>query len=362
MTLCRSLVKLGLNLNEPETTVHALNVFRYLAQIDNAFAFQRNFKAVCSPESNPSAKNFRLSFARKSYFCLNLKYAFIAAGLSNLTTENLNSIQRDFNIDRNDMVMLKRVLLQRGVRATIKTQGYKLSEVSRLRMEADKIVYRELLPEIQRVIGSITYKRMRFISTSTNTEFTDLNNALHCKAISTFYSLMPLRKSVAHVKNYIMRALNNESVNIIEENTSEKRGRLVKGASDGFGGNNYDLVVVSNNQLRAKGDDDGELAYDDLGHDGSDITETLDFDRLIRKYGDAPNRRAFLMLVTGHDDYSFTEYLRKQRCLRHGEDSVDFYNRVQPDEYKHQVNAFLGIDPSLSKAFLGFLGKELGNK
>lgn len=359
MTLCRNLLDLGLNLNEPETVVHALDIFRYLSGIDNAFAFQRKFKKVCAVDSNPSAKNFRLSFARKSYFCLNLKYAFIAASLAPLTTENLSGIANDFGIDRNDMVMLKRVLLLRGVRASVKAKGYKLSEVSRLRMEADKIVYRELLPEIQRVIGSITYRKMRFISTSTNTEFSDLNNSLQCKALSVFYSLMPLRTSVAHVKNYILRALNNESVNMIDESTSEKRGRLVQGAKDGFGGNNYDLVVVSDNQIRVSMD--GEVAsYDDLGHDGSDITETLDFDRLLRRYGAAPNRRAFLMLVTGHEDSSFTEFLRKQRCLRNGEDSVDYYNRVQTSEYHDQVNAFLGIDPSLATAFLGFLGKALG--
>jgi hypothetical protein len=176
-----------------------------------------------------------------------------------------------------------------------------------------------------------------------------------------FYSLMPLRKSVAHVKNYILRALNNETVNMIDESTSEKRGRLVQGAKDGFGGNNYDLVVVSDNQIKVSSD--GEVsAYDDLGHDGSDITETLDFDRIMRRYGTVPNRKKFLLLITGHEDQEFTDYLNAQRCLRKGEDSIDFYNRASHEEYQQHINAYLGIDPSLSKAFLGFLGQALGNR
>jgi hypothetical protein len=359
MTLCRSLIDLGLDLNSPEATVHALDIFRYLSGVDTAFDFQHKFKKVCAPDTNPSAKDFRMSFSRKAYFCLYLKYAFISASLSpRLTPEIMGNIQQDFNIDRNDMVMLKRVLLMRGVRSAVKAKGYKSHEVTRMRMEADKIVYREMLPEIQKVVGSITYKRMRFISTSTNTDFSDLNNTLQCKALSTFYSLMPIRTTLAHVKNYVMRALNNEAVNMIAESTSEKRGRLVQGAKDGYGGNNYELVVVSNNQIKAGVD--GEISYDDLGNDGSDITETLDFDRLVRRYGDAPNRKAFLMLVTGHEDQMFTDYLNRQRCLRNGEDSVDYYNRVEFPEYHAHINAFLGIDSDLSKAFLGFLGKALG--
>lgn len=359
MTMCSSLVELGLDIHSPEAVEHARDILRYLAGIDDAFAFQRKFKKVCAVESNPSAKVFRLGFIRKAYFCRQLKYAFIAAGLATPTTETLGAIQRDFSITHNDMVMLKRVVLMRGVRASVKGKGYKAHEVSRLRMDADMLIYRQMLPDIQRVIGSITYRRMRFISTSTNTELSDLSNTLQCKALSTFYSLMPIRKEIAHVKNYILRALNNEAVNMIEENTSEKSGRLVQGAKDGFGGNGYELVVVSNNQIKT-GVDGEAVAYDDLGDDGSDITETLDFERLLRRYGNEPNRRAFLMLVTGHDDSNFTEYLTAQRCLRQGEDSVDYYNRVPPQEYHTQINAFLGIDAGLSKAFLGFLGRALG--
>lgn len=354
MTLCRNLSDLSLDLHAPETVIHARDVFLYLSGIDNAFAFQRKFKPICK---EVSAKKFRLSFATNAYFSVNLKYAFLAAGMCKMTPDNMSKIQHDFGITHNDMVMLKRVILMRGVRAMIKGCGYKPSDVTKLRMEADKIVYGELLPDIMRVIQSITYKRMRFISSSTNTEFSDLNNQLACKSLSTFYSLMPIRLPIAHVRNYVLRALNNEAINMIDSSTSAKNGRLVQGAKDGFGGNNYDLMIVSNNQIK---NEEGDTAYDDLGNDGSDITETLDFDRLLRKYGSSPSRRDFLMLITGHDDPLFTDFLRKQRCLRSGEDSVDYYNRAKPDEYQKSVNQYLGVDADLSKAFLGFLGKALG--
>lgn len=354
MTLCRSILDLGVELNSPEAVTYATHIFRYISGMDDAFKFQRNFKSVCN-----SAKDFRLSLAHKSYFSVNLKYAFLSAGLGKLTTDTLEGVQKEFHITHNDTVMLKRVLLVRGLRTEIKVQGYKPVDVTPLRRDADLIVFRELYPAIQRVIGSITYKRMRFISSSTNTEFFDLNSELTCKALSVFYSLMPLKQPVeiAYVKNYILRALNNYAVNMIEARTSAKSGRLVQGAKDGFGGNDYELLIVSNNQIK---NEEGDAVYDDLGHDGSDITETLDFDRLIKRYGDAPNRKSFLLLVTGHDDPAFTEYLRSKRCLRTGEDSVDYYNRAATAEYHSRINDFLGIDAGLSRAFLGFLGKALG--
>lgn len=355
MTLCRSIIEeFGVELHSPQAVTYATHIFRYLAGMDTAFKFQRNFKGVCV-----SAKNYRLSLATKSYFSVNLKYAFIAAGLDKLTPEVLARVQKDFRITHNDMVMLKKVLMVRGLRSQIKTQGYRPSDVTPLRRDADFIVFRELYPAITRVIKSITYKRMRFISSSTNTEFSDLNSELACKALSVFYSLMPLKQpvSVAYLKNYILRAINNHAVNIIQASTSAKAGRLVQGAKDGFGGNDYDLVIVSNNQIK---NEEGDVSYDDLGHDGSDITETLDFDRLMRRYGDAPNRRAFLLLVTGHDDPAFTEYLRSKRCLRAGEDSEDYYNRAPNAEYMARMNEFLGIDAGLSRAFLSHLGKALG--
>lgn len=354
MTLCRNLLDLGVDLQSPESVNYARDIFYYLSGIDNAFAFQRKFKQVCK---NKSAKVFRLSFATKAYFSVNLKYAFLSAGLNKLTLDMMHSIQEDFGVTHNDMVMLKRVLLQRGVRSVVKAKGYRPTEVTKQRMELDKSMYAELLPDIQRVIGAVTYKRLRFISTSTNTEFHDLGTQLACKSLSTFYSLMPINKTIDHVRNYVLRAVNNEALNMIEASTSAKRSRLVQGAKDGFGGNNYELMVVSNNQIKSE---EAETTYDDLGNDGSDITETLDFDRLLVRYGKTPSRREFLLLITGHDSQLFTEYLRKQRCLRGSEDSVDFYNRCDNDEYQSLVNSYLGVDPDLSKAFLGFLGKALG--
>ncbi len=351
MTLCKSIKELGVDLQSQAALDYATYILRYIVGLDNAFAFQRNFKGACE-----SAKVFRLGLANQAYFTLQLKYAFLSAALGKLTPEQLSSIQADFQIVRDDMVMLKRVLLQRGLRKEVKTTGVRSSDVTRSRMQFDLQIYQQLYPHVLRVIGSITYRRMRFITTSTNTEFVDLNNELVCKSLNVFYSMMPIRKELAHVKNYVLRAVNNHAINMIEERTSGKRGRLVQGAKDGFGGHNYDLTVVSNNQLKVE---EAEIAYDDLASDGSDLTETLDFDRLLKRYS-APNCRTFLLLVTGNEDPAFTDYLRRQKCLRQGEDSSDYYHRADRDQYHAHITAFLGIDKSLSNAFLGFLGRALG--
>lgn len=356
MKLCKSLIdELGVDIRSPEAITHAAYIFRYISGIDNAFAFQRHFKPLCV-----SAKNYRLSLISKAYFSVKLKYAFIACGLSSVTSEEFVRIQNDFGIDRNDMVMLKRVILMRGMRSLIKNLGYKKADVTLSRYNRDMSVFGTLLyKDVKRVASSIARKRMRFISTANNVAFSDLTNELICKALTVFYSKMPLEQPVnmAHLKNSIMLSMNNHAVNMIEESTSAKRGRLVQGAADGFGGNNYDLIVVSDNQLKSE---DGALTYDDLGNDGSDFTEKLDYERIMARYGNVPSRRQFLLLITGHCDDKFTDYLRKKRCLRAAEDSQDYCERASSDEYMGHVSEYLGIDKALARSFLSFLGQSLG--
>lgn len=366
-TLFESLVHIGIPADSPDFVGAASAVVRHITGVDGAYACQRAFKDLEQfSKIDTSAQKFRLMLSDISYIHLNLKFFCFNLIKSGMTVRNLHRFKEEFGIDRNDVVLIRKVFKQRGFRKSIKSADYVKSlrkeQINKAAFDSIFEPFNEIYPVLMRHIKSRTYTKLRFISVSSNMEFYDFHMELTCKALQAYIKMVPTDKEQAHILNYLRNTVNNHTTNMIKAHTSQKRQRMVKGASDGFGGFNYEIPVVSENQLfRAFGVDNVSYeAMQGIDHQTEDekVREgQLSFDMLLRKFGKTPKRRAFIKLISLHEHKGFTGYLRRSELIAEDQDNIDYSEIAGERAYFESVCNFLRVRRSKAQRFMHHIAK-----
>ena len=348
----------------------ATSILRHILGVDDAYACQRTLKETINFDgTDSSAQKFRLSLSETSYMHINVKFFCLNALSGAITPERLQNMARSFRVDRNDVVLIRRVLSQRGLRAEIK----RAKSVALLRRDLitpaafENVfkVFGDVYPDILRHIKRKTYTKLRFVSVSSNIEFHDFHMDLVCKAIHAYMKLVPTDKSTLYIANYLRVSVNNHVSNMIKAHTSQKRRRMVKGTADGFGGFNYEIPVVSENQLfRAFGVDDNvsyeNLQCHDVYADAERVREgELMFDKIVDTFGTTKTRKALILLLSGKESRRFTQYLIERDLISPEQDNVDFSESVNREVLLEQVCKFLTLKVGRVRAFLSKIGREI---
>ena len=347
----------------------------YLVGNIGAFDYQKNLKQYVKFSELPlSAKEFRLAVLELGKYTLNLK-------LYLLNVVKTNGFPKEFS-SRKDF--LRKTCLAAGVKLrdgarcykAIHPHIHKLRKCKRIKATPKKIVnpyHREhwhlkfngvVYKPVMKTIKQITYTKLRFISSSTNAELADLHSELAIKALQTYYRLVPTTADDAYIINYIRRAVSNHAKNIIKTYTSQKRGRMVRSGKDGFGGSNFDLIIVSENQIRAKAGEDGaNITYDQLGdafnaYDGMrSIESMLSIKALKRRYRGVPRKYEVLKILLGEEHAGFTAFLKAKGVMRVGTNS-DFQDRCDTERYLQLIAEFTRISVRSLTKFKNAVGKH----
>ena len=368
-SLCDLLVNdLNLKLNDPVLVDVASDVVLYLTGVNGAYELQHSLKAkVDFSQLEDSAKTFRLKLLETSYLSLKLKYFSFTLALYPFNQANISKFASDFEMDRNDVVLLKRVFSITGFRTRVRKSERILNlNKNNVSYEAYCSMYKlfdEIYPNVLWHIKGITNKKLRFITFSNNLVDSDFHSDLVCKAITTFNKLMPTIRDPLYVQNYVKRAITNHTNNIIKSYTTQKRGRLVKGKKDGYGGNSYDLVVTSENQMSVNKDSDGNISYDSLQNsetkrDSIEYQEhKLNFRSILKYHGTTKRRRDFILIISGIEHNGFTDYLHKHCALPEDKDNNDHYNKVAGRIYFKQTCAYLNLCTKRASRFLNYIGE-----
>lgn len=358
----------SLNLNEEDSLLVARSVVAYLIGADTAFDMQRNVKPVLAKsDTGKSAKVFRLELLEDSQIILDVKFAALNLCYRTPSVETLRDVQADFNIDRNDMVLLKRCFTNRRWRSKIKqsprVKAVQLRDVTvdnkdRL-LEALADISKALMPTIRNVV----YKKMRFLANSENMELADFHNELMCKAILAYYMMVPTVRTDAHVINSLRVACTNHALNIINAKTSHKRRRMDNMGSDGFGGYSFSLRTVSENQMMVTVDGiveqyDGTMNDANSGH-AERLLSTLSYERLLQRMGRTTVRENILSILSGTECPRFTTYLQECSVIREHEDCVDFVERNSFATIVKRMSTYFKVDADRLTRFLTYVGKEL---
>lgn len=333
----------------------------------SAYECQRNLKDFITSDANGSAQKFRLRLSGMSYIHLNLKYFMLnVMKRSNYTGDDIRQWMRDFSVSEQDAKLVVRVVKCRGIKGCAKKvlSEVKTSEIDAAAFRNVYATFKEIYPDISRHIKSRTYKKLRFLSVSCNIEFHDFNMELMCKALQTYIRMVPTRKSPLHVANYIRNSINNHVTNMIKSGTAQKRARMVKGGADGFGGDRFDILTVSENQLQHALGVEDTVSYENLQDINVNAEEEyknlseLNFERLLRRFGTTTKKRVLLELVACCEHKAFTKWLQKHNRIKEHEDNVDFNDRIGFKLYLRNVCEFLNVCESRVLAFI----KNIGNQ
>lgn len=366
MCLFSKVYKLGTD--EKDSLELAKHSIAYLCGVQTAFEYQRNIKPQLKNVGDPvSAKVFRLGLIEDSYLISDLKFMALNLCFRSPSVANLKELQLDFNVVRNDVVLLRKCFSNRRWRNSLKAsdriksltlQDVTLAGRTRLQGELPGII-KAIMPSIK----SVVYRKMRFLVNSENMELTDYHNELMCKALQAYYTMIPTNKTDAHVVNCLRVTCNNHALNIISARTSIKRRRMDNTGADGFGGYSFSLKTVSENQMAVMADGT-ESSYEDSlnanneGH-ADRLVSLLSYERLLRRMGKTTVRENILSVLSGHECPKFTEYLINCNVIRDGEDCIDFVERNGFPTIVRRMSAFYRVAPEKLSRFLEHVGREL---
>lgn len=344
------------------------NVFHttcsYLTGEIDAFGYQASLKKLVSFDTlDISAKDFRLELIRHNkghlglrFLCLNLiKTNVVNKELLQQLAEQTGVAPCDA-IAANFIYCKKRHKYKARMNEHIRSIPKQLTCCSQLE-QIDQMLQR-VWPKIMSTIKSTTYNKLRFISSSTNTDFKDLHSDLQVKALQVFYKLMPTSQPEAYIINYVRRAVANHANNVISASTTQKRGRLVKGEADGFGGNNFMLRVASENQLNANIVDNEVIQYDSMMSLDLQLSTMLDNEiefsvqQVLDRYKHLRRKNRFLRIMFGQEDREFSEWLVHNGYTKE-DDHTSYQDRTEPQVFVHAVGRFLRVPPKHVQMFMG---------
>ncbi len=363
-SLCSYLVTdLGLDLRDPTTVDIAADVVSYITDAIDAYAIQHSLKlSVNFNELEYSAQTFRLHLMETSYISMNVKYFCLCLALNPITVESISRFAGDFKIARNDVVLLKKVFelknFRRDLRSSKRLSALRKEDVDINALNNIYKLFDDIYPNVMRHIKGMTYKKLRFVTFSNNIMRTDFHCDLLCKAITTFNKLMPCTRSAEYVQNYVKRAVTNHTQNLISKYTTQKRGRMLKGKADGFGGNEFPLLVVSQNQVGATGLSFADITSAEATNDERESQLTILNFRSILRLGRTKRHQMFIRLVSGVEHKGFTDFLIKKSAIRSNEDNLDLYNRVSFNTYLGKVCEYLSVDKKRGLEYLIHIGKK----
>lgn len=353
---------------DSETFYHVLNLTcKYLVGVIGAFDFQHQLKDIVDLTSGEvSAKKFRLLVLDMGSYTLNLKlYLYHIIKTRRVSSKYASKV--DFYKEAGQYAKVKPKdagACYKALRKEFPTlrKHEKIAELSKEIVNPQQITHWHLkfsdvvYKQIMTTVKQITYTKLRFISSSTNIGLSDLHSELMIKALLSYYRLVPTMESDAYIVNFIRRSVSNHAKNVIKTNTSQKRGRMINAGIDGFGGSNYDLIVVSENQFRPKQlEDGGTSSYENINLETSNVASNLEaklsLKALRRKYKPFKSKYLVLSLILGDEDEGFTQYLRSTGNLRKGT-NADFQDRCSSELYLKLIAGYTGTKMTSIRRFL----------
>lgn len=334
-----------------------------MAGVNTAFDFQHNVKAIDLTQTGMSGKDLRLKLTENSYFTLNVKYAALFLALSPANADSYNKVQAYLNSE--DVHIFREIFSRRKVKARLKqyciNQHISIHDVTTKAMSVHKKMFDQHIAKLNKHIKYKVYSKLSFVAKAENTPIADLHSEVMLKVLRAYYHLLPTKQPEAYILNYLRASSTKCVLNMIKAHTTGKRGRMVKGAADGFGGFNYDIVCESENQHRHQPSSEGpEYSYESVTNtisteESRHVESAIMYDRLLSRY--VGRKRAALEIMAGKNDEGFNAYLRKKQSIKDADDHSDYQRRVAHKTFLNSIADYLGV---IREAFMKFI-TNIGN-
>lgn len=338
--------------------LYSLSIW-YITGQCSAFEYQRFVKPYCTKETK-SAKNIRLGLLKHKEIYFRLKLFALRYASSKLI--DVAPLRREIGISLKDSRLTKSVIdteiqLARRLRKVRRDLG-KDAPLDEQYFDSELKV---LCSSVIKYIKTIVWRKLRFVAKSSNFDLQDLHQDLLIKVIQAYYQVVPTVKSYQHIMNYLCRTAHNHAMNLINTNTSQKRGRLVNVGVDNAKNNIFTLLVTSENQLNASSIEGEEVNYENLSsfHPMEKFELEFSVSQVLDGYKRQSRKHRLLLLLMGAFDLEFTEWLRERNLIRIDETNEDLQARCI-ENYKYLCMKFLKVGEKRAESFLKSVGKKLG--
>ena len=336
----------------------------YLTGACSAFEFQHCVKPYITTKSF-SAKDFRLRFHKDQYFCLILKmFVFQIGTYRSIDKKKFAAIADEIGVAECDFPRILKIWSEFSeLRAHVKSVVKSIPADMRYLLEVTNIekYFNGIHARIFKYIKFRTYNKLRFVIKSSNYEPSDLHSEIFLKVVQAFYHLLPLRLSEVHTVNYLKRAANNCALNIIESETTQKRGRLVNTGLDSSSSRTFSLLVVSENQM-ALNPEGKDTSYENLFCDDGHINKfELEFSvsEVLSRYKKLTKKYRLLCILMGAEDTEFTAFLKARKLCVDGEDNHDVQLRTTVQKFNKLLSEFLHVREDKMNVFMLRVAKSL---
>ncbi len=334
----------------------------YLSGGYTAFEFQKMVKPFCV---DMSAKAFRLKLfsIKRIHFGLKLMLLKLSRKPDS-TFGDYKRIVETTDVDPEDAKQAYRIWReQEQFRKRLARQARRIARVTSITERSVRDQFERIHDDVERYVKFLTYKKLRFISSSNNMDWRDITGEIMLKVVHALYRICPTDKSDAYVTNYLKRVAHNHAMNMIKAYTTHKRGRLVQVGTTAKGLPIFSLSVVSENQITAVNESGEPIAYDELGerHNPMDEFElSFSVTQVLNRYRATARKYKFLRLLMGHDDKEFTEWLHQNGLAKRDDTNSDVQLRVDSEAYLSMVCRYLCVKREKAKVFLLKVKNELG--
>lgn len=336
----------------------------YLSGYCTAFEFQHCLKPYCVGLGF-SAKDFRLRLHTTHYFSLSIKMFLFHIGLHRtVEPDTAKAITAYLSVAKCDSTNILDIWSRfPKLRSHVKSVVRQVPKEQRHLMDPETLdlYFSTIYASILKYVKFISYTKLRFIARTSNCELGDLQNDIMLKVSKSLHSLVPIRIPEAHIVNYLKRCAHNCAMNIIESETTQKRGRLVNMGLDASNQRTFSLLVMSENQMLFN-PENPDATYDSLYSDDGQIDKfELEFSvsEILNRYRKTEKKYRFLCILMGTEDEEFTKFLfNLNECSEH-EDNVDVQSRLPVKDFNKLLSRFLRIREKDANVFMLRIAKRL---
>lgn len=309
---------------------------------------------------------FRKISNGSGYLQKNLKFWVYAALVYRARPKSSEVVSREsFEVHRVDAKWLK-VLIESGAAAGKTLLRYVKEQRQEFQPRSIKDFDKDLVsiyPDLLLVCRKFVTLKFRFLTKSGQLEADAIVSSMTESSLRAIYRAYPSVESALHMKNIGIRTIHNTGINIIAEQTTKSRQRMIKNADGTFSG----LVLSLSQGLRPNDNTlvgqpvsgvctplivglagvsvEGEHVSDVNRH--YDLRHTLD---QVQERMDAKARR-FVDLLIGEYDQAFSEHL--------GQDNDDVAERLGRLDYANLVRAYLDVSVESARTIIKTLRTEL---
>ena len=225
----------------------------------------------------------------------------------------------------------------------------------------------KVYPELELSTDKYISKKFRWLETAGQMERDTLRADMMMYAMYAMYRAYPQIDNLMHLKNIGIRAIHNRGVNILKEQSTQKRQRMTKNDDGTFSGTllsfdhrgfsavqTVDIGTGGNisvcNHLMS-GLDGKSVAYE-RPHDVDrkrDLVKTIE--QLEIRVKGVKKPKSFIALLMGVHDEGFSEFLGQPN-----DEAVDTMSRV---EYATKAREYLKIPEAKARKFVDLLRTQL---